>query len=135
VWYHSVRNMGLRAYLSSIGLATVLAWFGWAMIILNIGPREAGVPGFVMFYATLVVALIGTLTFFFSVFRVYILRRSVIEREIRTAFRHGVLCSLIAIVSLALSSAGNFSAWYSFLLIAVASIIEYLFLQAHHGRG
>jgi membrane-associated HD superfamily phosphohydrolase len=127
--------MGLRAYLSSIGLGTVLAWFGWAMIILNITPREASTPGFVMFYLTLAVALVGTLTFIFSIFRVYVLRRSVIEREIRTSFRHAILCSLITIVSLVLSSAGRFSVWYSLLLLAIASVIEYLFLQAHHGRG
>lgn len=127
--------MGLRAYLSSIGLGTAIAWFGWIMIIFNIAPREASAPGFIMFYLTLAAALVGTLTLVFSIFRVYILRRSVIEREIRTAFRHAILCSLITIISLVLSSAGRFSVWYSFLLLAIASIIEYLFLQAHHGRG
>lgn len=126
--------MGLRTYLSSIGLGTVLAWFGWAMIILHIAPREASAPGFIMFYLTLGVALVGTLTLVFSIFRVYILRRSVVEREIRTSFRHAILCSLIVIISLVLSAAGRFSVWYSFLLLAVASVVEYLFLQAHYGR-
>lgn len=127
--------MGLRAYLSLIGLGTFLAWIAWGIILLNINPFDAGFAEFVMFYVTLAVALVGTLTLIMTVVRVYLLKRKVLVREIRMAFRHSVLFSVIAIVSLALSAAEKFTVWYAILLIAVAAIVEYFFLQFHGGRG
>lgn len=126
--------MGLRMYLSMIGLGSFLAWFAWGVIVWSISPREAGLPGFIMFYLTLGLALVGTMTILLSTARIFLLRRKVIEREIRTAFRHAILFALIVIFSLVFSAAGIFSIWYAILLISVASFIEYLFLQLHRGR-
>ncbi|MBD3251850.1 hypothetical protein GF380_05380 [Candidatus Uhrbacteria bacterium] len=127
--------MGIKGYLSLIGLGTFLAWFAWVIILFNVSPKETGVAGLVMFYTTLAVALIGTLTVFMTTFRVYLLKRKVLGREIRKAFRHAVLFSVISIVSLILSSAGSFKVWHVVILVAVVSAMEYLFLQFHRGRG
>lgn len=127
--------MGLKGYLSFIGLGTFLAWFAWVVILFNVSPKDTGMAGFIMFYVTLAIALIGTLTIMMTALRVYILKREVLGREIRKAFRHSVLFSVVAIVSLALSAVGKFHVLHIVLLVAVASIIEYFFLQFYRGRG
>lgn len=126
--------MGLRAYLSVIGLGTLLSWFAWSIVLFTMDPYESGWIGFFMFYLTIGVALVGTLTLIFSVIRIFLLRRNVIEREIRTGFRHAVLCSIIAVVSLMLSAAEHFSAIYMVLLLIATVCVEYVFLQIHR-RG
>lgn len=127
--------MGLRAYLSLIGLGTVLSWFAWSIVLFTMSPKESGWIGFFMFYVTFGTAIAGTLTILFSIIRIYFLRRKVIEREIRISFRHAVLCAFIATASLVISAAGRFSFWYMLGLLVVSVAIEYLFLQAHRGRG
>jgi hypothetical protein len=127
--------MGLRVYLLLIGLGTVLSWFAWCIVLFTMSPVDSGWIGFSMFYITFGTALAGTLTLLFSIIRVYLLHRNVIEREIRTSFRHAVLCALITIASLALSASGHFSFWYTLGLLIVSVTVEYLFLQAHRGKG
>lgn len=126
--------MGLRAYLSFIGLGTLLSWFAWSIVLFTMNPYESGWIGFFMFYLTIGVALVGTLTLIFSVIRIFLLRRNVIEREIRTGFRHAVLCSVIAVASLMLSASEHFSVIYMVLLLAATVCVEYVFLQIHR-RG
>ena len=127
--------MGLKGYLSFIGLGTFLAWFAWSIIVFNVSPKETGIGAFIMFYVTLAVALVGALTLVMTVLRVYVLQRKVIVREIRTAFRHAILFAVIAITSLALSASERFTIWSIIILIAVVSVVEYFFIQFHRGRG
>lgn len=127
--------MGLKGYLSFIGLGTFLAWLSWVMILFNVSPKDSGFPGFLMFYITLSIAIVGTLTVIMTVLRVHILKRKVLGREIRKAFRHSVFFAVVMIVSLALSASSTFHAWHVILLVAIASIIEYFFLQFYRGRG
>jgi hypothetical protein len=127
--------MGLRGYLFLIALGTALAWFSWSIVLCTMNPFDSGWIGFSMFYLTIGMALAGTLTIFFSCIRIYLLHRKVIEREIRISFRHAVLCAFIAIASLMLTASGHFSAWYTFGLLLLSVGVEYLFLQAHRGKG
>lgn len=126
--------MGIGTFCSVMGLGTMFAWFAWALILMNTSPKEAGLAGFLIFYVTLAVALIGTMTLIGTLVRIYLFRRPVPGREIRTAFRHGILFALVAIGSLALSAAGDFQPWYLIVFIAVATLVEYFFLQFHRGR-
>jgi hypothetical protein len=127
--------MGLRGYLFLIALGTALAWFSWSIVLFTMNPFDSGWIGFSMFYLTVGMALAGMLTIFFSCIRIYLLHRKVIEREIRISFRHAVLCAFIAIASLMLTASGHFSAWYMFGLLLLSVGVEYLFLQAHRGKG
>jgi hypothetical protein len=127
--------MGLKAYLSFIGLGTFLAWFAWIVVLFNVNPEESGIAGLIMFYLTLTVSVVGTLTVIMTVMRVYMLKREVLGREIRIAFRHSIMFGAIAVFSLVLSSAGKFHAWHVIVLAAIALLIEYFFLQFHRGRG
>ncbi|OGL73775.1 hypothetical protein A3E39_03510 [Candidatus Uhrbacteria bacterium RIFCSPHIGHO2_12_FULL_60_25] len=128
--------MGLRTYVLLMAIGTFLAWMAWIVIVMNVNPMEAGFLGFFMFYLTLAVSLVGSLALIGTFFRIIILKRhEVPSREIRIAFRHAVLFAGVAIVSLLLAANGLLRTWHVVALIAVASIVEYLFLQAQQGRG
>ncbi len=122
-------NMGLRGYLSLIGLGTALAATAWAIILVDVSPEEAGIFGFSMFYVTLAATMIGLLTILMTLIRIYALRREVVSREVKKAFRHAVLFSFIAVGSLILAASNHFSWIWLVGMIAGASIIEYFFLQ------
>ena len=127
--------MTFRMYLVLMTIATVLLWGAWVLVLNTTNPTEAGMGGFVMFYVTLLLSLVGTLTLFGTAYRVLFLRRSgVMAREVRVAFRHAVFLSVTAIVALGLSAKGWLTWWMLIILFAVMSAIEYLFLLNEESR-
>ena len=127
--------MTFRMYLVFMTIATVLSWGAWVLVLNTTNPQEAGTGGFIVFYLTLCMALLGTLTLFGTAYRVLFLRREgVMAREVRIAFRHAVLLSLAAIGALVFSAQGWLHWWVLVLLLVLLSIIEYIFLLREEGR-
>jgi hypothetical protein len=122
-------------YLFFMALATLLSWGAWILVLYTTNPDEAGTGGFVLFYVTLLLGLIGTLTLFGMAYRLVLLRRqSVIAREVRISFRHAVFLSSVAVGALALSARGWLRGWVFLVCIILMSIIEYLFLLREEAR-
>lgn len=119
-----------------MSLGTFLAWASWLIVILNVSPLEAAAAGFLMFYLTLAMALVGSVALVGSFVRLVVLRRrEVPSREIRIAFRHAVLFAAVAVATLMLSVGGWLRIWHVIALVAVASLAEAVFLQMRSGRG
>ena len=112
-----------------MGASTLLAWGAWAAVILQVNPDETGLLGVILFYLTLAVSLLGSFSILGVVYRVHALKRKhVISREVRIAFRHAVLLTIVAIFGLILSTK-NWLTWWSFLLlIASVGTVEYIAL-------
>lgn len=125
----------MRGYLSLIGLGTMLAAVAWIVIVMSVNPYEAGLVGFILFYVTFAATLVGCATIGMTVIRLYMLRRTVLNREIRTAFRHAVLFTAIMVMSLLFSASGQFTFLHLIGLIAAAAIVEYFSLQLYRGKG
>ena len=117
-----------------MGIGTILAWGSWIVILFQVSPAEGGIAGLAMFYATLAISLIGTITIIGTLIRIFLLKRRIHALEIRTSFRHAVLFSVVSIVSLMLSAAESFETYHIIILIAVASVIEYFFTQFQRKR-
>lgn len=114
---------------------TLLAWSGWAAVLWNVNPESGGFIGFLLFYLTLLVALIGTFTLLGITFRVYVKKRHhVVIREVHIAFRHAVFMACMAVVSLALSAHGWLKWWVFLLLLATIALLEYVALVIQEGR-
>ena len=127
--------MTFRMYIALMSLATLFAWVAWGVILWNTNPFEAGITGFVMFYVTLFISLVGTLTLLGVSYRVLLRnRRDVISREVRISFRHAVVLSLLGVVALALSAQGMLRWWMVLLLILAGSGLEYFFLIKEEAR-
>ena len=127
--------MHFKMYLWFMGAGTLLAWIGWLLVLFNIDQQEAGFLGLALFYLTLFVALIGTLATVGVLYRVKLLKRKeLLSREVKISFRHGVMLSLVAVISLALSAQALLFWWNFIALIILVSAIEYGFLLVHESR-
>lgn len=122
-------------YILFMTFATLLSWVAWAVVLWSMNPEETGPGGFLIFYVTLFMGLLGTLTLFGVTYRVMFLgRRDVVSREVRISFRHAIALSAMAVAALALSAQGLLRWWIAAILIAVVSVIEYLFLVKEEAR-
>ena len=127
--------MTFRAYLVLMGLSTVMAWIGWVIVLFNVDPFESGVLGLVMFYVTLCVGIVGTLTLAGLLYRVGIKKRhAVVSREVKVSFRHALLLTAVSVIALILSRQGVLHWWVLIVLIATAAVLEYLSLLVQHSR-
>ncbi|MBP9864559.1 hypothetical protein KBC54_03880 [Patescibacteria group bacterium] len=127
--------MSFRAYLLFMGVSTIIAWLAWVVLLLNIDPTQASLFVFIIFYFTLAVGLIGTISLLSMAYRVLVVKQhDLIIRQVRVAFRHAVLLSSLAVISLALSASGLFHWWVLVVLIVGASMIEYVSLLIQSSR-
>ena len=126
--------MSFRNYIYLMIAGTLLAWLGWGIVIWSTNPLEAGVMGFVLFYLTLLMGLVGLITLLELLVRVSVLRRAVVLREVKVSFRHAVLLSIVSILALCFSSQGWLSWWVLVVFIAVAVVLEYVSLLIQHSR-
>ncbi|MFA5185325.1 MAG: hypothetical protein WC551_02470 [Patescibacteria group bacterium] len=127
--------MSFRTYIYLMAIGTLMAWVGWGIVVLNVNPVESGALGFGMFYLTLLMGLLGIITLFELLIRLYALkRRDVVIREVKVSFRHAVWLSLVSILSLVFSSQGWLSWWVLIVFIVVAAVLEYVSLIIQHSR-
>ncbi len=127
--------MSYRSYLLIMLAGTLVAWSGWALVLLRINPKEAGLLGLTSFYVTLFMGMVGLLTLVELLINVHLMKkRELLIREVKMAFRRAVLLALICVLSLIFSSVGKFSWWILLVFIAVAAAIEYIFMLISHSR-
>ncbi|MCC7522303.1 hypothetical protein IT407_00660 [Candidatus Uhrbacteria bacterium] len=127
--------MGYRSFVALMLASSVLAWVVLGYVINSMNPFEAGITGFVAFYLSLFLALVGTLSVLGVLFRVQLRKRhQTAFREVRIAFRHALLLGAFSVICLALSANG-WLAWWNFLvLLGLVGLIEYLSLLVQEGR-
>lgn len=127
--------MTFRGYFMSMGAATVLAWLAWAMVVWRINPDEAGAMGLILFFLTLGFGLVGMFATASMAYRVQVLRRSVILREARIAFRQAIFLAIAACILLFLASQDVLYWWTIVTVFVVFGGAEYLsFSLDQHSR-
>lgn len=127
--------MSFRVYLAIMAAATLCSWGAWVFVMFNTNPDESSALGFVLFYVTLFMGVVGLLTLVGTVYRVYVLKRNeALFRDVRISFRHAVLMGLIAVVTLALTSRAQFRWWTIPALVVGVTLVEYLFLVREEGK-
>jgi len=127
--------MTFRQFLTLMLITTGAAWFAFGAVVWSIDPTRSGLLGFVFFYATLSLALIGTLTICGAGLRTITNRNEVVSRHVSKAFRQAFLFTTLVDVSLVLSSQGYFRWWTATILILLLAIVELVFLSAQRPRA
>ncbi len=121
--------MTLRTYFLGMIISTVLCFFSLILIIFYVNPETAGLVGAVLFFLMLFFSLSGL----FALLGFYLKRKffkSKIEfGQIGTAFRQGVLLSLIFTGMLMLQSIGMLFVWSAILFIIGISLLELYFMS------
>lgn len=128
-------SMGYRSFVALMLIASIASCALLAYVVFNVNPDEGGLMGFTAFYIALYATLVGVLSLLGIIFRIHIReRKPTAFREVRIAFRHGLLLAGVAVISLALSSFGWLAWWNFLLLLAVIGSLEYVFLTIQEGR-
>lgn len=116
-------------------ITTIVAWTGWFSVINNVDPETANLWGFVFFYLSLFLSLLGTFSVLGYLVR-YITqgnKRGSIYK-VSTAFRQAFLWALAINVALALQSQRLLPWWGIIILVLVFAMIEFTFLSLARQR-
>ena len=99
--------MTLKQYLGVMGGGTALAWAMLALVIFTVDPEKTQIAVFGVFYAILLLALIGSLSLIGFGLRTWIFgQERVLATQVAIAFRQAVLLSILIIVALLLERRG-----------------------------
>lgn len=121
--------MSFRWFLLIMTLATAAAWIGWVFVIHSIDPTQAGGLGFLLFYLTLLIALLGTAVLFGTLLRLWLCPNDIPYRQTIRAFRQAfILCGLF-FSTLILLAGDVFRWWNALLVLALFTLIELLFIS------
>ncbi len=126
--------MTFRHFLIVMSLATLSIWGAWIFVLWSIDPVSAGTPGFVFFYLTFGVAVIGTLTILGTAVRRLFRRQEVVSRQVSASFRQSVLLSSLLVASLILLGNGLLSTGNVVLLVFAIGLIELALLSSRRAR-
>lgn len=117
--------MTLRQYIAIMIFGTILSWIIWGVIIFGFDPDKLNIGGFIMFYASLFLSLIGTFSIIGFFIKLKLLKKEeIIFRHIKRTFRQGLFFSLFVILSLLLMQFKLLTWWNFSILLTV-----YIFLE------
>jgi hypothetical protein len=127
--------MTLRHYLFLIGLSTALCLLGFAAVVLTVDPAGVGAFGYVLFYATLGLSLVGLFSVIGLVGRALMRRDTPAARHVSTSFRQALLLCLLTLGSLLLQSRSLLTWWNLLLFLATLVILEFFLTSFRPQRG
>lgn len=110
-------------------LATILAWLGFFIIINSFDPYQGTLTVFLMFYFTLFLSVLGSLSLLgFWLRTLWNRKRGIARLMVMDSFRQAVIFSTVLLVALFLQSLRLLTWWNTLLLIILATTIEFVFL-------
>jgi hypothetical protein len=115
-------------------IATLLSWAAWLLILFMVTPGEAGLVGFIFFYASLFLGLLGTTALIGLLIRHMRTRNKFIVEKVITSFRQGTWLALLIVVALVLQSQKLLTWWNALLVVLIVSFLEFFFMSAHANR-
>lgn len=116
--------MTLKNYLILMTLATILCWGSFVFIINIVDPEITNYIGFILFYLSLFLALIGTSAIIGFLIRFVLLKRELVFYAVKIAFRQSFLFALF-LVSLLFLFSQNLITWFNLvLLLIIFTILE-----------
>ncbi|MEA1963054.1 MAG: hypothetical protein U9M94_02320 [Patescibacteria group bacterium] len=112
-----------------MSMATAVCWLIWLYVLWMINPVLTNWIGFVLFYFSLFLALIGTGAIFGFAVRFIALKKELAFRLVKESFRQSFLFALLIIISLILLSYSLFTWLNLILLIFGLSVLEFFMLS------
>lgn len=112
-----------------MGAATVLCWSAVLAVLYAVDPSTSGVLGILLFYGSLLLALVGTLALFGIIVRKLLFREEPHFVHVAIAFRQSILFALLIVALLLFAHAQLLRWWLILVLITFFTVIEYLLLS------
>lgn len=126
--------MSLVRFIVILSIGTVLSWGTWVIVLMTLDPQTGGVITLAMFYLSLWLGLLGTITIIGFFLRVWLEKESVFFRQVATALRQATVISSGAVLALLLQGARWLNAWSGVSLILLVILIEVFFLAGQSSR-
>lgn len=120
--------MSLRLYLIVMALVSLCAWTAWLIVLHTIDPTKSGFLGFLLFFTTLGISILSSMTLFGTLIRVWSRREQVVYRLVVRSLRQALILTSLFLVGLVLSGLGLFVWWVLVLLVLIATVLELIFL-------
>jgi len=122
--------MTLKNYLFVMAALTLICWGIFIFVVKLVNPLATNWLGFLLFYLTLFISLIGTITLVGFIIRFVALKKELVFNSVKVAFRQSFLLSLFIIIILFLKAHSLFN-WLNLSLLLVIFTILELFLISY----
>jgi len=122
--------MTLKKYLNLMTILTVICWVAWVLTLILINPQQSDLIGFVLFYFSLFLALLGTVSILGFLIRVW-LKKKPIFKQVEVAFRQGIWLGLLVSVIFMLKGLDLLRWWNALFLILFLIFLELFFLLSN----
>lgn len=120
--------MTLRAYIILMAITTLICWITFGIVVWMINPESTNWIGFLLFYLSLFLSLVGTTAIAGFITRFIALKRELVFNSVKEAFRQSFLFSFLIISSLLLLSQNLFTWTNLILLVGGLSVLEFFML-------
>ncbi len=121
--------MSLRSYLIIMILTTLMCWVAFGVVVWTVNPEVTNWVGFLLFYLSLFLAIVGTAAIIGFVIRFIGLRREMVLNSVKTAFRQSFFFAFFIVAILFLLERDLFSWFNAGLLIVGLSVAEFFLLS------
>lgn len=126
--------MTLKAYLILMILATIICWAAFSFVLWIINPEITNWLGFLLFYLSLFLALIGTAAIAGFLIRFKALRHELAFYSVKIAFRQSFIFSFLIIATLFLLAMDLFT-WLNLILLIIGlSVLEFFMISYSSNR-
>ena len=109
-------------------LATLLCWASFIIVVNSVNPFNTSVLGFIFFYSSLFLSLIGTLSLLGFLLRHLLNKNQFISEQVVISFRQSIWLSIIIIVGLYLQSQKLAAWWNLLILLFLMLVLEFYFI-------
>lgn len=109
-------------------LVSLCAWIAWLIVIYTTDPTKSGFLGFFLFFVTLGISFLSSVTLFGTLFRVWLKKDQVVYRHVVRSLRQGLILTTLFLTALILTGIGLLVWWVILLLVAIAVVLELIFL-------
>ncbi len=120
--------MTFKQFILLMGIATASLWLGWWWTVISIDPFTTNFLGFLLFYLTLFLALMGSFTLLGVYLRKMRMPDALLFHLVTLSSRQGVLLSLFLLLLLILQSQRWLRLWNLILFLVIAFIVEFVFV-------
>ncbi len=121
--------MTLKVYILLIAICTIFCWISWGIILWNIDPSESELGGFILFYLSLFLSLMGTITLGGSLLRLKFNRNKLILKQAIIALRQAIWFSSLIIFFLILQGFNLLYWWNIGLFVLFLIVLESFFMS------
>ncbi len=121
--------MTLKKYLNLMSILTLFCWLAWVSVFFFINPDKAGLIGFILFYFSLFLAIVGSVAVIGFIIRIR-LKKEPVFKQVEVSFRQGIWVGFLIVALLLLKGLGLLRWWNGLFLFLFLLFLELFFLTS-----